>query len=483
MRLRNHSILVLPLFLILVSSCIKDKYDHVETNYPTDVENIITTRCAITGCHVTNSKDAAAGLDLSSWDKMFNGTNVGSAVIPYSSKFSPLLYFVNTDSLDGLVNRPTMPLNSAPLTTNQYHLLRDWIEAGAPDKSGFVKFSDNPNRKKIYISNQGCDNVSVLDAEKKVIIRYFEVGTIPEANPPETPHSIKVTPDNKWLIVIFSGANQGYMQVYDTKTDLLVKNISIGIGGWNTMAISSDSKYVYAADFNNGNVVFVDLDAGITTKTFNLGSGLHGVGLNKTDDTLYIAQNLSSGLFKIPINDISNFENFDLNAVQPAPGNLKPHEINFSPDWSNYFITCEGTSANQVRVYNAHNDQLIKVINVGIKPVEMSFSEKRKLLFVTCMEDHFFPFTTGSVRVIDLNTLNEINQIEVGWQPHDLEVDDVEGLVYVANRNYGGPAPHHAAACGGQNGYLVAIDMNTMKLSPKVKAELSVDPYSITIKN
>ena len=483
MRFKNQYCLILLFFSVVATSCIKDKYNPEDTNYPPEVENIITTHCAQKGCHVTNSKDAAAGLDLSTWDKMFNGTNIGSAVVPYSSQFSPLLYFINRDSLDGLVNRPTMPPNGAPLTSSQYHLLRDWIEAGAPDKNGFVKFSDNPDRKKIYISNQGCDNIAVLDVNQKVIMRYFEVGTVPGANPPETPHSIKITPDQKHLIVIFAGANQGYLQVYDTRTDSLVNNISIGIGGWNTMAISSDSKYAYVADYNNGVLVFVDLEAGITIKTYNMGTRLHGVALNKTDDTLYIGQNASSGLFKIPINDFTNFDNFDLNAAQPAPGNLQPHEIYFSPDWTKYFVTCEGTGANQVRVYNSSNDQLLKVINVGIKPVEMSISEKRNLLFVTCMEDHYFPFTTGSVRVIDLNTLNEIGQIEVGWQPHDLKVVDDEDLVYVANRNYGGPAPHHAAACGGQNGYLVAIDMNTMKLSSKVKTELSVDPYSITFKN
>ena len=168
--------------------------------------------------------------------------------------------------------------------------------------------------------------------------------------------------------------------------------------------------------------------------------------------------------------------------MQPAPGNLMPHEIDFSPDGSRYFVTCEGPTANQVRVYNTANDQLITAINVGLKPVEMSISEKRNLMFVTCMEDNFFPFTTGSVRVIDMTTLTEIKKIEVGWQPHDLVVDDDEDIVYVANRNYGGPAPHHASACGGQNGYMVAIDMKSLQLKPDFKAEMSVDPYSITIK-
>ena len=480
--IKYFNYIFLTAFILAVTGCIKDKYDPLQSHYPPEVDQIITTRCTQSGCHNEKSKDGAAGLDLSTWDKMFNGTSTGAAVVPYSSRFSPLLYFVNTDSTDGLVGTPTMPLNATPLTTSQYHLLRNWIASGAPDNKGNIMFSDNPDRKKIYISNQGCDNVAIFDVGRKVIMRYIDVGTIPGASPPENPHSLKITPDNKYMIAIFSGDNDGYMQVFDTQTDLLVKNIYMGLGGWNTFAISSDSRYAYAADYNNGILVFVDLVAGTTINTFNTNTRLHGVALNSTDDTLYVGQNSSSGLFKFPINDISNFDNFDLNAVQPAPGNLQPHEILFSPDWSKYFITCEGQGANQVRVYNAYNDQLITVINSGIKPVEMSISEKWNLLFVTCMEDNYFPFTTGSVRVIDLGTLTETNVIEVGWQPHGLVVDDEEDLVYVANRNNAGPLPHHAAACDGQNGYLVAIDMKTMKLNSTIKAELSVDPYAITIK-
>lgn len=37
-----------------------------------------------------------------------------------------------------------MPYNKPPLTAVEYDLLYNWVLNGAPDKNGFVKFSDNP---------------------------------------------------------------------------------------------------------------------------------------------------------------------------------------------------------------------------------------------------------------------------------------------------------------------------------------------------
>lgn len=42
---------------------------------------------------------------------------------------------------------------------------------------------------------------------------------------------------------------------------------------------------------------------------------------------------------------------------------------------------------------------------------------------------------------------------------------------------------HHASSCNGRNGYVTAIDLNTLQLVPEFKAEVSVDPYGYSITN
>lgn len=484
-------------FLFLLLSLNACEYDVVEQpsevgKYPAEIEAIVVTRCATPGCHTPISKDAAGGLDLSTWDAMFRGTNNGAVTIPFSSDFSLLCYYTNTDSTLGLVAQPTMPINSSPLSTVEYLKLRDWIDAGAPDRSGAVKFESDPLRHKFYVINQGCDVATVFDADSRMAMRMVDLGVLPGASPPESPHNVKVTPDGKYWVVVF--LNSDIVQVFDANTDKPVRSIPIGggtSGGWNTLVVSKDSQKAYAVDYTNGRVAFVDLVAGTSqTKgpfpiTGNSQPNLHGIALNSSDDTLYVTCQEISRILKIPVNDPFSYEDVNINPLGPwqLPFPMKPHELVFSPDYSKYFITCQDTNVNQVRVFSTATDQLLQVIPVGKVPLEMAVSASRNVLFVTNTEDDYYPDVTGSISVIDLTTLAEIKRIKVGWQPHGIAVDEDKDVVYVANRNFtGGPAPHHAASCAGKNGYLNMISLSTLDRVTDFRPEVSVDPYAVSVR-
>src|SRR5437868_5562058 len=100
----NIVTVVLSLLVILFfSHCANDKKESIpipaqvdNACYPDDVGKIFVTKCAVSGCHNTKSKDAAAGLDMSTWDALFNGSRGGSAVVPYRSDQSFLVNFINT---------------------------------------------------------------------------------------------------------------------------------------------------------------------------------------------------------------------------------------------------------------------------------------------------------------------------------------------------------------------------------------------------
>ena len=470
--------------------CTYDIYEEpLATNYPDNVSKIMTDNCATSGCHNTISKNGAAGLDLSSWSVMFNGTSNGAVAIPYRDDFSTLLYFTNVDSALGLVVQPTMPVNKTPLSATDYKVLRDWIKNGAPSKNGSNMFPEKADRRKYYVVNQGCDVVSVFDAEKRVVMRMVDIGQNPGATPPESPHNIRVTPDGKYWVTVFLNAD--IVQVYSTVNDQLVKTIPIGngvAGGWNTITLSKDSKKGYAVDYNGGRVAFVDIDAG-TSQTYGpfpstgASNNLHGSALNATDDTLYVTYQESSKVVKIPISSPSDYDDVNINPLGPdfSTVPLKPHEIVFSPDYSKYFVTCQ--EVNQVRVFDAHTDTLIKVIPVGVFPLEFGMAGAQNILFVTNQEDTYFPNMRGSVSAIDMVGLTEIKRIKVGWQPHGITVDPDKNCVLVANRNVaGGPAPHHASSCAGKNGSLSSINIATLETDLTFNPELSVDPYAVTVK-
>ena len=457
-----------------------------DTDYPENIAKIVLTKCAVSGCHNDISKDAAAGLSLTSWENMMQGSRGGAVVIPYNHQQSTLFLFTNTFLDIGASVIPTMPAGGTPLSKEEVISLRDWIDMGAPDKGGMIKFSDNPNRKKFYVTNQGCDIVAVFDQETGLIMRYIDVGRSSQI---ESPHMVKISPDKQYWYVVFTAGN--VIQKYRTSDDTFVGEINIGLGNWNTFTITSDSKKAFIVDWNsNGVIAYVNLDNMSLIQKYQ-GSGLyifpHGIALHPLNKILYITSQTGNYIYKIDINNPA-FPEEEKIVLEPGqlPNNtssLDPHEIVISPDGTKYYVTCQ--KSNEVRVFDISNDNLITVIPTGGYPQEMSFSTTTDYLFVSCTNDiTTYPGHTGSVSVINYQTNTFIKSIKTGYQPHGIAVDDNKNLVYVTHRNIdsNGLPPHHTTSCGGRNGYLTVIDLNTLELAPGKKVELSVDPYFIDIR-
>jgi YVTN family beta-propeller protein len=478
----SYLLIVLP-GAFLFQTCRPDPpvVDIPGSEYPNQIGQIMLTKCAVSGCHNTQSKGATAGLDLSTWNTMFLGDRSGNSVtIPFVHDFSTTFLFTNTFPDLGVSVPPIMPINGAPLTHNEMILLRNWIDQGAPDRNGFVKFSNNPKRKKFYVVNQGCDVVTVFDEATLLPMRYVHIGISPSV---DSPHDIHFSPDGQFWYISFLG--YPYLQRYNASDDSYAGQVYIGYDSYNTFIITSDSKKAFCVGYLNGQISTVDLTTMTlldTARGFGVGS-FHGSMLNPSNSALYVTAVASSFLVRMDPNDFSGFTYVKLYSGPTAPGTaLNPHDIIFSADGTKYFVSCQ--QSNEVRVMDANTDTLIKIIPVGTTPQDLSISKTKNLLFVTCMEDATtFPGKHGSVYAIDMNTYTSV-PVDVGYQPHGISVDDFNGLVYVANRNVNpnGPAPHHTTDCGGRNGYVTMIDLNTLMILPFKKVELVSDPYSIAIR-
>jgi DNA-binding beta-propeller fold protein YncE len=484
--MKNNSLKIFFLFslsVIFYSGCTYDKGVPNYNDYPEEIGKLIFTKCATAGCHNDASKDAAGGLSLQTWNKLFEGGRSGAAVIPYRSDYSTLFYFTNTYHDLGVTLQPSMPYNKPPLSREEVTMLKTWIDAGAPDQNGFVKFSDDPQRKKYYVTNQGCDVVTVFDQASGLPMRYINVG---QSTATDAPHMIRVSPDRQyWYVLSLTGM---YLEKYRASDDSFVGKALIGIGNWNAFIISSDSQTAYCTDLNSsGKVATVDLNT-MTASTQQPFNYPHGIALTPGNDTAYITQQLGNKLYKVPLNDFSSLTQINLYSTATSPS-LNPHEVVFSPDAAKYFVTCQSTS--EVRVFQSGTDILLDIIPVGASPTELAFSLTTPYLFVSCTEDTLnFPGKRGSVAVINYVTNTFIKYIYTGHQPHGIAVDDAKRLVVVANRNFAtdGPSPHHASTCGGRNGYVSFINVNTLNMvtvsgsSSVKKIETSVDPYSAAIR-
>jgi YVTN family beta-propeller protein len=483
----NNITITKLLFIVIVSVCFfancKKDPSITKSSFPKEVENILINKCATAGCHNDKSFENAAGLNLTTWDKLVQGGNSGASVIAYSAAYSSLFQFINTDSSLGPVAKPTMPYNGSSLTKDEILTIKNWINNGAKNDEGKVPFEDNANtRQKIYISNQGCDVVSVVDAKTKLVMRMVEVG---KGSAIEVPHCIRVSADKKHWFVCFTDGE--YFQKYNATTDKFVAEVNIGVGKWNIFKLSEDSKIAYVSDLSNdAKIVKVNTETMTVLETYqgvNLFTFPHGIAFTKNYDTIYITAQFGNMVYRL-IPGLMQVENISLQKGQaPSASNaaLNPHEIIFSPDYSKYFISCQTT--NEIRVMDAKTDTLLQVIAVGAKPEEFTISKKKNELYVSCSEDVnlTFPNSKGSIYVINMSTLQVVKKIEQQfYQPHGLAINDDLGLLYVASRNVlsTGPAPHHTSVCGGRNGFMSVININNWQLQKPV-TEVSVDPYSM----
>ena len=110
----------------------------------------------------------------------------------------------------------------------------------------------------------------------------------------------------------------------------------------------------------------------------------------------------------------------------------------------------------------------------------MAVSSSYPYLFISCLG---VPGTNklSVINIFDYDAGTLLPEINAGHDSKGIAIDETSNKLFVANRNVsaGGPAAHHEPVCDGKNGYITAIDLNTLQLVPSFKAELSVEPYHI----
>jgi DNA-binding beta-propeller fold protein YncE len=477
----NGPIKLLLVLSTLLCACRHDEVSPVHDNgYPEEIEAIVVNKCSNAGCHNLASHEAAAGLNLETWDRLFEGGRAGAVVIPYRPDFSTFCYYTNIDSSLGITLQPTMPYNASPLSTAEYLTIKNWITNGAPNNKGFVKFSDYQNKVKLYVSNRGCDVITIMDPESGLAMRYIDVGTSPSM---EGPCMVKVSPDKLYWYVIF---NQGStIQKFRTADNVKVGELQIGSGFWSTLTITPDSKKAFVSDSDiNGRILYTDLENMQLITTYQ--SGLrypYGMCINSSGDMLYVTSQEGNYIYKInisnPVAPIISEVSLETGVQVSILPTLNPHSILLSQDETRYYVTCKKSA--ELRVMQSVNDSLIGTFLTGSNPAEITASPDYPYVFISCLG---VPGTNklSEVNVFDVNSNQLLPEINAGHDSKGMVIHEGSSRMYVANRNVsaGGPDAHHAPVCAGKNGYITVIDLNTLQLIPDYKAELSVDPYHIS---
>jgi len=483
----KHRILIVVIGTMLLYAC---KHEAGEVapagatygNYPAAIGKIMESKCAVQGCHNAASYTGAGGLLLDSWEHMFDGSNNGAVVIAYSPIFSSLLYFINTNEDSGLVAEPRMPVNGEALSAEEYKTIKDWIAAGAPDAKGNIPFADNPDtRQKIYAIQQDCDVLTVIDAEKKVVMRYVPMGRLASQ---ESMSDLQISPDGNYLYVSYWFSN--FLQKVDTRTDKVVAETDLGDVFWGALYLSDDGSRLVVSNDDAGTLSVIDAGTMQMVKTYKFDMERpRNIVASSNFETLYATSRTGNVVYKIA-NDSLHKISIDGKAVttEITANTPNPWDLVMAPDFSKYFIACSQT--NDVRVVSTTNDEVLKVIPVGATPQQMAMSDSKPYLFVTCLNDPASGAKSkGSVYAINYETLEIVKRIEAGfYEPYGVSVDDKTGSVYVISKNLtsDGPAPHHGSPCDGRNGFYQVIDLNTLNPVSNKRHEILTNPTATQIR-
>ena len=273
-------------------------------------------------------------------------------------------------------------------------------------------------------------------------------------------HNVQISPDgNTFAVTVIPGmANTGgndqmpkmvgTVQIYDTKTDKLIKSVKVGnhpahvvytkdgnyllvtnnqdnnvsvisakdykiIGTVPTgkephgFRISNDSKYAYIANMGEDTVSVIDIPNLKELKKIKVGKTPVTTGISNDGNTLVVTSNAEDALYIV---DLATGK-ADKIAVGKGPA-----QVYLENDDKYAFVANQGTEqspSNSVSKIHMSTKKVITNIITGNGAHGFVVSSDNKYVYVTNMYDN-------TVSVIDNNTNSVVNTVQVGKEPNGI---------------------------------------------------------------
>ena len=264
-----------------------------------------------------------------------------------------------------------------------------------------------------------------------------------------------VSPDGRIIVASHSGYLPHGIDVFDTKTHVLVQHIELK-STWLGMTWSSDGHTLYVSGGNaTGTKNIPQTVAPIYEFTYEGGRlsekptgqlvetidpklvWWSGVAYLPSKHWLYAA-NRGTGLGP------SNVVVFDAKTRQiitRIPVEINPYQTVITSDGRRLFVS--NWASQSVSVIDTSTNKVIRTLHVGMNPNDMKLSSDGRL-FVACSNDN-------TVHVIDTHTLQIVERLSTtltpfapeGSTPDALAIDNARNLLYIANADNNSIAVAH----------------------------------------
>jgi YVTN family beta-propeller protein len=180
-----------------------------------------------------------------------------------------------------------MPYISYPFFGNQTAVSSpQWQTMGQPGvavDSYPIGVGVNPVTKKIYVTNEFSNTVSVIDETTDKVSDTIQLGSFP--------YGVAINPFNDRVYVTNRGSNT--VTVIDSPTDAKLSNIPVGnspVG----IAVNPSSNWIYVTNIDAGTVSVIDGITNKVTNTINVGRAPYGIAVNPLSNKIYVTNIQSS---------------------------------------------------------------------------------------------------------------------------------------------------------------------------------------------
>jgi YVTN family beta-propeller protein len=398
-------------------------YDAIATiSYSEHVQPLLSAKCATSGCH--SAADRAAGLSLSSWNELISGSDNGECVITRRPNRSLLVQL-----FDGTPLRKAHPAIPNALAADEVRFLRRWVEEGARNDAGEVPFQNSTRR--VYVPNQGEDNVSIVDMDRLVVMKVVDVGTSALI---EGPHYVTANSDFWYVSLI----NAGQVWKFDAHTDTLVAKATIP-GSPALLALTPDGSKLYVSQFmtvTTNRVSVVNTATMTLVKEIPTGAMPHGLRMNHAGTRVYAANMMSDNVSVIDVATDSVVADVLLAWDANPTGTVKymPMEVAVSPDDAVVAVACSETK--EVRMISTATNTLADSIAVGDQPWHLQFTPDNTYCYVTNRRDHTVSAIHLAMRHV-MKLYETPNDPRIFNYPHGCDISGDGRYTFVSNENSG----------------------------------------------
>ncbi|GAA4343184.1 hypothetical protein GCM10023184_43340 [Flaviaesturariibacter amylovorans] len=268
----------------------------------------------------------------------FSATNATNAAVTATITVTPVL-----------TGRAYIPNNVNAGTVSVINLATG-ASIGSPITVGSFPFGVAvlPDRNKVFVSNSGSDNVSVISTATNTV-----TATINHTNP----HGLVASPDGSRVYV--GGFSAGTVSRIDAATN--VSTFMANVPSPEGMAVSPDGARLYVASATGNSLASVNTTTNAVTN-IPVGTAPHGVAVTPNGQFVYVANNGSDNVSVV--NTGSN------TVVATIVVGDAPLGVAVSPDGTKVYVANSGS--DNVSVISTASNTVTATVNVGDYPYGVS---------------------------------------------------------------------------------------------------------------